>query len=100
MEKFAVWLTRWHDEYSDFCISLPTYKALIQTVRTTVDMSYYVLEDEDVVNHILVLLGFPSARLAEGRFGWYPQLSSGNYYCSVLQSLQAEKSIRLGSMKK
>ena len=36
----------------------------------------------------------------EGRFGWWRQLSGGNYYASVLQFFQAEKSIRLRNLVK
>ena len=34
----------------------------------------------------------------EGRFGWWRQLCGGNYYNSVTQFLQAEKTIRLRSL--
>ena len=45
-------------------------------------------------------MGFLQQDWLEGRFDWYRQLSGGNYYCSVLQFLQAEKSIRLRSLVK
>ncbi|QQP53745.1 Putative LOC101234561, partial [Caligus rogercresseyi] len=36
----------------------------------------------------------------EKRFGWYRQLSGGNYYISVRQILEAEKKIRVLSLVK
>ena len=32
--------------------------------------------------------------LIEGRFGWYGQVNGGNFYTSVKQVLQAEKTVR------
>ena len=45
-----------------------------------------------------VLLGFIQSGYLEQRFGWYRQLCGANYFNSVLQLLQAEKSIRIRSL--
>ena len=45
-----------------------------------------------------VLLGFILSDYLEPRFGWYRQLCGANYFNSVLQLLQAEKSIRIRSL--
>ena len=45
-----------------------------------------------------ILLGNISSDYLEGRFGWYRQLCSANYYNSVTQFLQAEKTICLRSL--
>lgn len=42
-----------------------------------------------------VLLGKFQSDPLEGRFGYYRQLSGGNFYISCRQLLQAEKKIRL-----
>ena len=47
-----------------------------------------------------ILLGMIQQDCLEGRFGWWRQLSGGNYYNSVLQFLQAEKTIRLRCLVK
>ena len=70
----------------------------MQTVKATVELCYYLLENENEINY--VLLGYLQQDWLEGRFGWYRQLSGGNYYQSVLRFLQAEKSIRLRNLVK
>ena len=47
-----------------------------------------------------MLLGCIQSDYLEGRFGWYRQLCGANYFNSVLQFLQAEKSIRIRSLVK
>ena len=44
------------------------------------------------------LLGFIQSDALEGRFRWFRQLCGANYFNSVLQFLQAEKSIRIKSL--
>ena len=96
MEKFVAWLTLWFKSYPGYCISSPTYKALVQTCTATIDLCYYLLEKDNDISYIL--LGFLQQDWLEGRFGWYRQLSGGNYYASILQFLQSEKSIRLRNL--
>ena len=45
-----------------------------------------------------VILGFIQAGYCEQRFGWYRQLCDVNYFNSILQLLQAEKSILIHSL--
>ena len=47
-----------------------------------------------------ILTGHISSDFIESRFGWYRQLLGANYYNSVLQFLQAEKTIRVRSLVK
>ena len=98
LEKFSDWVKDWNKEYPDFGLSSPTFQALIQTVTATQELCTYLLDNVDGIEY--VLLGFLQQDYLEGRFGWYRQLSGGNYYCSVLQFLQAEKTIRLRSLVK
>ena len=95
---FFDWVKDWRQEYPDFGLTSPTFKALIQTVDATQELCTYLLDNVDGIEY--VLLGFLQQDYLEGRFGWYRQLSGGNYYCSVLQFLQAEKTIRLKNLVK
>ena len=52
-------------------------------------------------NYKYVLLGqFQFDDAIEKRFGWYRQLSCDNYFVSLRQLLEAEKSIRIKSLVK
>ena len=96
LDSFSSWVQEWQEEYPDFGLTSPTFKALLQTVKATKELCSYLLENVEGVEY--VLLGFLQQDYLEGRFGWYRQLSGGNYYCSVLQFLQAEKTIRLRNL--
>lgn len=90
-------MAEWQEEYPDFGLSSPTFQALIQTTKATAELCHHLLAAED--NEIeYVLLGLLQQDFLEGRFGWYRQLAGGNYYCRVLQFLQAEKTIRLRNL--
>ena len=59
----------------------------------------------DLINYLLntknleyIILGNIQSDYLEKRFSWYRQLGGANYFVSVLQLLQAEKSIRLRSL--
>ena len=72
-----------------------TFQAPIQTTQVLIDLSNYLINGKGL-NY--VLLGHISAYYLEGRFGWYRQSSRANYNISVLQILQAEKTIRIRSL--
>ena len=55
------------EAYPEFCLTSPTYKALMQTVKATVELCYYLLENENEINY--VLLGYLQQDWLEGRFG-------------------------------
>ena len=57
---------------------------------------HYLFETYPKLNFIL--LGNISSDFLEGRFGWWRQLCGGNYYNSVMQFLQAEKTVCLRSL--
>ena len=61
-----------------------------------IELVQYLLNTKNEIN--FVLLGLIQSDFLEGRFGWHHQLNGGNYYASVLQFLQAEKTIRLRSL--
>jgi hypothetical protein len=54
----------------------------------------------DKVQFKYVLLGYISSDPLESRFGWYRQLSGGNYFLSVRQLLQSERKIKALSLLK
>ena len=63
-------------------------------------MGLDIFSDRLSVDFAYVLLGMIQSDIIEGRFGWYRQLSGGNYYVSVRQILEAEKKIRFKSLIK
>ena len=93
LQKFANWVKRWQIQFADNGLSKPTFETLSQTVVATIELSNYLLDEKDEI--VYVLLGFIQSDYLEGRFGWYRQLSGANYYNSVLQFIQAKKTIRL-----
>ena len=96
LEEFTSWVTEWKNEFPDFGLSSPTFQALIQTVKATSELCSYLLESENDIEYVLI--GFLQQDFLEGRFGWFRQLAGGNYFCSVVQFLQAEKTIRLRNL--
>ncbi len=72
-----------------------TFMATKQTTTGLTAVAKYLLEEK---NYNFVLLGHLQSDPIEKRFSWYRQLSGGNYYISVRQILEAEKSIRLKSL--
>ena len=89
MEKFSKWVEEWKLEFPDFGLSSPTFTALLHTVKAVKELCEFLLECDNGIEYIL--LGFLQQDYLEGRFGWYRQLAGGNYFCAVLQFLQAEK---------
>ena len=69
---------------------------LLNTTLAVIELVQYLLNPKNEIN--FVLLGLIQSDFLEGRFGRYRQLNGGNYYASVLQFLQAEKTIRLRSL--
>ena len=95
-QRFSTWIKKWQSEFPDFGPRNPTFKALLQTTSATMDLCDYLIENDNDIGY--VLLGFLQQDFLESRFGWWRQLSGGNYFCQVLQFLQAEKTIRLRNL--
>ena len=87
--SFLAWLEDWKERKTPG-LSIPTFKAAIRTCKAVIFDRYENLE--------YILLGNISSDFLEGRFGWWRQMCGGNYYNSVAQFLQAEKTIRLRSL--
>ena len=97
LESFSKWVKEWKSEYPDFGLSSPTFNALLHTVKAVKELCTFLLDcDNNGIEYIL--LGFLQQDYLEGRFGWYRQLAGGNYFCAVIQFLQAEKTIRLRNL--
>ena len=94
--RFSSWIKKWQAEYPEFGLSHPTFKALIHTTTSVIDLAEYLIESDNDMGY--VLLGFLQQDFLESRFGWWRQLAGGNYYCSTLQFIQAEKIIKLRNL--
>ena len=76
-------------------LSLPTVTAIIRTCKGMIALIRYLFVRYSQLDFIL--LGNICSDYLEDRFGWYRQRGA-NYYNSVTQFLQAEKTIRLRSL--
>ena len=96
-KKFCNWLKQWKDTAGMRGLSDQTFEAAIQTAQTFPPMITYLF---DTKNLDYVLTDHIQSDYLESRFGWYRQLCATNYYNSVLQFLQCEKTIRVRSLVK
>ena len=78
-------------------LSKETSTAVHQTSIASVALAKHMITER---NYKYVLLGQFQSDAIEKRFGWYRQLSGANYFVSVWQVLEAEKSIRVKSLVK
>ncbi len=101
LETFGAWLKRWRDNSrlrgGKTCLTEETFLACIQTTFATVEVAKELLDNEEFS---YVLTGNLQSDPIERRFGWYRQLAGSNYFVSVRQILEAEKSIRLKALVK
>ncbi len=101
LELFGKWLKKWRENArlsgGKMCLTEETFLATIQTTFSTVEVAVSLLEKEE---YSYVLLGHLQSDPIEKRFGWYRQLAGANYFVSLRQILEAEKSIRLKSLVK
>jgi hypothetical protein len=92
-KEFVKWLTVWSDSRENEksgCLSKPTLRALIQTTRTMCNIISYV---HLTLGFDYFLTGKVQTDNLERRFGLYRQLCGANYHVSVVQVLEAEKSL-------
>jgi len=76
-------------------LSTETFTACIQSMGALQDLAIYLQEKH---NLSYVLPGKLMTDPLEARFGWYRQMSGGNFYISVKQLLLTEKKIRCLSL--
>jgi len=72
-----------------------TFIACIQSIGAIPELAKYLIEKHDFK---YVLTGKLMSDPLEGRFGWYRQTNGGNFFMSVKQLLQSEKTIRCLSL--
>ncbi|XP_040575184.1 uncharacterized protein [Lepeophtheirus salmonis] len=97
--KFAEWIKGW-EEYSKKSgggLSPETFHAAYQTSIGLAHLVTYLLDEKNVE---FVFLCKINSDPIEKRFGWYRQLSGGNYYISCRQFFEAEKIIRVSLLLK
>ena len=97
LNKFSAWIKKWQEDPELKGFSKPTFSAAIQTSSAIPRLLNYLL---DKTHMQFILTGHIQSDFLESRFGWYRQLCGANYYNSVLQFLQAEKTIRIRSLVK
>jgi len=99
LKQFNDWLLTWEAqlESKKEGLSAQTFLALKQTNSALMAAANYFLKEK---NFNFLLLGQFQTDPLEERFGWYRQMSGANYFISVRQLLEAEKSIRLQSLAK
>ncbi len=100
LNKFANWLEKWQEgckgkDPKMKGLTSETFLAMIQTTRGLVKASAHLIEDKGYS-----YLGKFQSDPLERRFGWYRQLCGANYFISVRQIVEAEKSIRVKSLLK
>ena len=52
--KFSSWIKAWRSDYSEFGLSNPTFKALLQTTTAAMDLSEYLIEDDNNIGYPLL----------------------------------------------
>lgn len=94
LSVFCDWLQKGKDSGLKG-LSKPTFECAIRSCKAILSLVPYLFERYP--NLDFILLGNICSDFLEGRFGWWRQLCGGNYYNSVIQFLQAEKTIRIRS---
>ena len=98
LSDFASWLKFWQENSSkENTLSKETYQAAYQTCQALHDLCIYLLKNENVD---YILLGSILSDCIERRFGSWRQLNGANYFASVRQFVEGEKSIRLKNLLK
>ncbi|KAG1708496.1 THAP domain-containing protein 1 [Nymphon striatum] len=93
---FANFLKRWQQN-KKFCLTKETFTVMHHMCVTLPQIACYFL---DVLKFQYVLFGKFQSDMIESRFGWYRQLSGGNYFISVKQVLESERKIKAVSLLK
>ena len=94
ISDFAVWLKEWQSTgEKGSSLSRETFQCAIQTSTAIPSLVKYLLEEKEGLSFIL--LGKFNSDAIERRFGFDRQSAAGNYYLSVRQFLEAEKSMRI-----
>ena len=93
LKEFSEWLVKWEKTApKSESLSKETFFCSKQTSSAICALACYLIND---IGLKYVCLGKISSDPIERRFGRYRQLSGANYFISVKQFLEAEKTIRL-----
>ena len=96
LRDFQSWLEEWEDSKQKG-LTKETFCAMKQTCGSIVPLATYLLIEKKFE---YVLLGQLQSDPIEKRFGWYRGLAGSNYFISVRQVLEAEKTIRVKALVK
>ena len=95
--EFWSWLETWRADSDPLKgLTWQTFETAIRTCQAIIALVMYLFDRYPELDFIL--LGNIVSDYLEGRFGWWRQLCGANYYNSVTQFLQSEKTIRLRSL--
>ena len=94
LNSFSEWLTEWEGR-REKGLSDQTFAAARQTTNMFQGLVNYLLNEKDF--SFVIPRNIQSDPL-DGRFGWLWQLNGGDYFNSVTQFVQAEKTIRIRSL--
>lgn len=78
-------------------LSKETNTAVRHTILVLIDLCHYLLQEK---RFYYIMLGAFQSDDLEQRFGWYRQLSGGNYNISVRQVFESERKIKINSLAK
>ena len=93
----ACWFEKWQIDYgSSSGLTNPTFKAVIRTAKGISLMAEYLFKTQSYLSYLL--LGNIQSDYIEGRFGWLRQLCGRNYFNTVSNFLQAEKTVCVRSI--
>jgi hypothetical protein len=96
LQKFRTWLQTWKEKAKKGKgLSKEAFFCALQTTKSYSDLAKYLLEEK---HFSFVLFGKVGSNPIERCFGCYRQLAGANYYLSVRQFLEAEKTIRIKSL--
>ena len=96
LTSYVVSMSRWRNEYGPpNGLSKQTFDAMLTSNKALPDLINYRLNTKNLE---YIILGNIQSDYLEKRFIWYRQLEGENYFVSVLQLLQAEKSRRIRSL--
>jgi hypothetical protein len=104
LHDFCLWINKWEDlaRSSDspyrFSFTKETFLATRQTTGALIEVSKYLLKNNMGFNY--VLLGKFQSDPLEKQFNLYRNMGGCNYYVSVRDVLNAEKSLRFHSLTK
>ena len=97
LNQFHAWLVDWQKMETKQALSRETFSCAIQTCFAMPKLIDFLLTEKALE---YVLPGKISSDPIERRFGQYRQLAGDNYFLSVRQFLEAEKTIRWRSLAK